>query len=181
MTENTTDYDAVVIGLGFAGIYQLHKLRDELGLRVRAFEKGSGVGGTWFWNRYPGAMSDTESPFYRYSFDEELLNEWDWHKKYIEQPDILAYLEEVVRRHDLMKDIQLNTEITGLEFDENRALWTVRSADGRQWTARYVVTALIRRHGPRAARGDEHAGHQGHQRLRRPPRPHFPVALRSLD
>ncbi|MGO2749550.1 MAG: flavin-containing monooxygenase [Pseudoclavibacter sp.] len=142
MTETKTDYDAVVIGLGFAGIYQLHKLRDELGLSVRAFEKGSGVGGTWFWNRYPGAMSDTESPFYRYSFDDELLKEWDWSRKYIDQPDILAYLEEVVRRHDLMKDIQLDTEITSMTYDESAEVWTVTSASGQSWTARFIVTAL---------------------------------------
>ncbi|TWX36272.1 NAD(P)/FAD-dependent oxidoreductase [Frigoribacterium sp. ACAM 257] len=113
-----------------------------LGLRVRAFEKGDGVGGTWFWNRYPGAMSDTESPFYRYSFDEALLQEWSWERKYIDGPDILAYLEAVVDRHDLLKDIQLSTEITGMTFDEEAETWTVTSAAGESWTARYVVTSL---------------------------------------
>ena len=142
MTETRTDYDAVVIGLGFAGIYQLHTLRNTLGLRVRAFEKGSGVGGTWFWNRYPGAMSDTESPFYRYSFDDEFLKEWSWDRKYIDQPDILEYLEAVVDRYDLRRDIQLDTEITSLVFDDATETWTVTSVDGESWTARYVVTAL---------------------------------------
>jgi cyclohexanone monooxygenase len=142
MNETPTDYDAVVIGLGFAGIYQLHTLRDQLGLSVRAFEKGSGVGGTWFWNRYPGAMSDTESPFYRYSFDKELLEDWTWDRKYIDQPDILAYLEAVVERHDLLKDIQLDTEISSLVYDEQGQVWTATSAGGDSWTARYVVTSL---------------------------------------
>ncbi|MGW9111741.1 flavin-containing monooxygenase [Microbacterium sp. NPDC055683] len=137
-----TDYDAVVVGAGFAGLYQLYTLREELGLSVRLFEKGSGVGGTWFWNKYPGAMSDTESPFYRYSFDKELLQEWTWSRKYIDQPDILAYLEEVVRRHDLARDIQLDSEVTRIALDEETSIWTLTTADGESVTARYVVTAL---------------------------------------
>jgi cation diffusion facilitator CzcD-associated flavoprotein CzcO len=141
-TTHPTDYDAVVIGAGFGGIYQLHKLRDELGLRVRGFEKGSGIGGTWFWNRYPGAMSDTESPYYRYSFDDEFLQEWEWSRKYIDQPDILRYLEAVVDRYDLRKDFQLNTEVNSLAFDEATETWTVSLSTGESVTARYVVTAL---------------------------------------
>lgn len=141
-TTHTTDFDAIVIGAGFGGIYQLHTLRDQLGLTVRGFEKGAGVGGTWFWNRYPGAMSDTESPYYRYSFDDELLQEWDWSRKYIDQPDILRYLEEVVDRLDLRKDIQLNTEITSIVFDEGTETWTVTTGAGESFTATYVVTAL---------------------------------------
>lgn len=141
-TTHTTDFDAIVIGAGFGGIYQLHTLRDQLGLTVRGFEKGAGVGGTWFWNRYPGAMSDTESPYYRYTFDDELLQEWDWSRKYIDQPDILRYLEEVVDRLDLRKDIQLNTEITSIVFDEGTETWTVTTGAGESFTATYVVTAL---------------------------------------
>ena len=87
------DYDAIVIGAGFGGIYMLHKLRNELGLTVRAFEKGGGVGGTWYFNRYPGAKSDTEGFVYRYSFDKDLLQDYDWPTRYLDQPDILAYLE----------------------------------------------------------------------------------------
>lgn len=142
MTTKDVDYDAIVIGAGFGGIYQLHTLRDDLGLKVRAFEKGAGIGGTWWWNRYPGAMSDTESPFYRYSWDTEFLQEWDWDHKYIHQPDILRYLEAVVDRWDLRKDIQLNTEITSLAYDEATDTWTAGSKSGETWTARYVVTAL---------------------------------------
>ena len=141
-SPHITDYDAIVIGAGFAGIYQLHTLRDKLGMRVRAFEKGSGIGGTWFWNKYPGAMSDTESPYYRYSFDDGLLQDWNWTRKYINQPDILAYLQEVVARFDLAKDIQLDTEITSMEFDEESEIWTVGTEAGESFTTRYLVTAL---------------------------------------
>lgn len=142
MTTMDVDYDAIIIGAGFGGMYQLHSLRDDLGLKVRVFEKGAGVGGTWWWNRYPGAMSDTESPFYRYSWDDEFLQEWSWDRKYINQPDILRYLEAVVDRWDMGKDIQLNTEITSIVYDEASSTWTVGSEAGETWTARYVVTAL---------------------------------------
>jgi cyclohexanone monooxygenase len=138
----STDLDAVVIGAGFGGIYMLHQLRDELGLRVRAFDSAGGVGGTWFWNRYPGAMSDTESFVYRYSFDRELLEEWDWNTRYLDQPDILAYLEAVVERHDLAKDIQLNTMVDAAVFDEASNTWTVTTGTGETFRARYVVSAL---------------------------------------
>ncbi|BEJ11196.1 hypothetical protein CspHIS471_0106180 [Cutaneotrichosporon sp. HIS471] len=138
---NNVDYDAVIIGAGFAGLYQLYKLRDRLGLNVHLFEKGSGIGGTWFWNKYPGAMSDTESPFYRYSFDDDFLADWDWQRKYVDQPDILAYLEETVRRFDLGRNIELNTEVTGMVWSDD-GHWSVRTADGRIVTSTYVVTAL---------------------------------------
>jgi cyclohexanone monooxygenase len=141
-TTRTPDVDAIVIGAGFGGIYMLHKLRNELGLTVKAFEKGGGVGGTWYFNRYPGAKSDTEGFVYRYSFDKDLLQEWDWRTRYLDQPDILAYLEHVVERYDLARDIQLNTEVTGATFDEDTDLWTVTTADGNEVTSRYVVNAL---------------------------------------
>lgn len=141
MTHLQFDFDAVVIGAGFAGLYALRKLRDELGLSVRLFEKGSGVGGTWFWNRYPGAMSDTEAPFYRYSFDDELLATDTWKRRYISQPDILAYLERVASHLDLLRDCQLNTEVTALQWDDRAACWNITTSGG-QFTARYVVTAL---------------------------------------
>ena len=99
----TPDVDAIVIGAGFGGIYMLHKLRNELGLTVQAFEKGGGVGGTWYFNRYPGAKSDTEGFVYRYSFDKDLLQEWDWTTRYLDQADVLAYLEHVVDRYDLRR------------------------------------------------------------------------------
>src|SRR6188472_3421566 len=117
------DFDAIVIGSGFGGIYMLHKLRNELGLKVRAFEKGGGIGGTWYFNRYPGAKSDTEGFVYRYSFDKDLLQDYDWTTRYLEQEDILEYLDHVVDRFDLRRDIQLNTEVVGAQFDEARSVW----------------------------------------------------------
>jgi cation diffusion facilitator CzcD-associated flavoprotein CzcO len=136
------DVDAIVIGAGFGGIYMLHKLRNELGLTVKAFEKGGGVGGTWYFNTYPGAKSDTEGFVYRYSFDKDLLQEWDWTTRYLDQPDVLAYLEHVVERYDLARDIQLDTEVTGAAFDEHTDLWTVTTSTGETLTSRYVVNGL---------------------------------------
>ncbi|NJP27328.1 NAD(P)/FAD-dependent oxidoreductase [Microbispora sp. SCL1-1] len=120
----------------------LHKLRNELGLRVRAFDRAGGVGGTWYWNRYPGAMSDVEGFVYRYSFDKQMLQEWNWTTKYTPQRELLAYLEAVVAKHDLGRDIQLNTGIESAVFDESRGVWTVGTDTGESFTARYVVTAL---------------------------------------
>ena len=100
----TADVDAIVVGAGFGGIYMLHKLRDELGLSAKVFEKGGGVGGTWYFNKYPGAKSDTEGFVYRYSFDRDLLQEWNWNTRYLDQPDVLAYLEHVVERYDLARE-----------------------------------------------------------------------------
>ena len=141
-TVATPDVDAIVIGAGFGGIYMLHKLRNERGLSVKAFEKGGGVGGTWYFNKYPGAKSDTEGFVYRYSFDKDLLQEWDWNTRYLDQPDVLAYLEHVVDRYDLGRDIQLNTEVTSAVFDDDTELWTVTTDDGKSLTARYLVNAL---------------------------------------
>ncbi|WP_396452933.1 flavin-containing monooxygenase [Actinomadura sp.] len=140
--DSRTDYDAVVIGAGFGGIYMLHKLRNELGLTVRAYDRAGGVGGTWYWNRYPGALSDTEGFVYRYSFDKDLLQEYDWSSRYLKQPDILAYLEHVVERFDLAKDIQLNTGVTAAAFDEGANSWTITTDRGETVTATYLVTAL---------------------------------------
>ncbi|MFI0421299.1 flavin-containing monooxygenase [Spongiactinospora sp. 9N601] len=135
-------FDAIVIGAGFGGIYAVHKLRNELGLRVRCFDKADGVGGTWYWNRYPGAMSDTESLVYRYSFDRELAQELAWNRRYIPQRDILGYLQAVVDRYDLGKDIQLNTTVEAAVYDEEAKLWTVTTDGGESFSARYLVSAL---------------------------------------
>ncbi len=141
-TTSTPDVDAVVVGAGFGGIYMLHKLRNELGMDAIAFEKGGGVGGTWYFNRYPGAKSDTEGFVYRYSFDEDLLQEWDWNTRYLDQPDVLAYLEHVVDRYGLREHFRLNTEVTAAAFDEEHDLWRITTADGAQTSARYLVNAL---------------------------------------
>ncbi|TWI48268.1 cation diffusion facilitator CzcD-associated flavoprotein CzcO [Pseudomonas duriflava] len=136
------NYDAIVIGAGFGGIYMLKKLRDELGLKVRAFDKAGGIGGTWFWNRYPGALSDTESFVYCFSWDRELCQEWNITTRYLTQPQILSYLNHVVDRHDLRRDIQLETGITSAVFDEQSCCWLVIADDGHQYSAKYLVTAL---------------------------------------
>ena len=109
-TEAQTDFDAVVVGAGFGGLVMLHRLR-ERGFRTRVFEAGSGIGGTWFWNRYPGARCDIESMEYSYQFSEELQQEWEWSERYATQPEILRYIEHVADRFDLRRDIQLDTRV----------------------------------------------------------------------
>lgn len=138
----TTHHDAIVIGAGFGGLYALKKLRDGMGLDVRLFDKADGVGGTWHWNRYPGALSDTETFTYCYSCDPELLQEWDLETRYVNQPQILRYLEHVTDRWKLRDDIQLNTGITAAHFDEDDGLWHVETDTGEQQSAKYLITAL---------------------------------------
>ncbi len=116
--EQTTDaVDVVVVGAGFAGLYALHRLRGQ-GLSVRVFEAADGVGGVWYWNRYPGARCDVESVDYSYSFDSDLEQEWNWTEKYATQPEILAYLNHVADRFDLRRDIRFSTRVTDAVFDE---------------------------------------------------------------
>jgi cyclohexanone monooxygenase len=133
-------YDAVVVGAGFAGLYALHRLRGD-GLRVRVLEAGSGIGGTWFWNRYPGARCDVESLDYSYSFSEELQQEWSWSERYPAQPELLRYLEHVADRFGLWPDIQLDTRVVAAEFDEEAGEWTVTTEAGEAFTARFCVMA----------------------------------------
>ena len=121
------DVEAVVIGAGFSGLYMLHRLRNVMGPTVRLFEVGDGVGGTWYWNRYPGARSDSDSYVYCYSFDEDLLQKWTWSERYPEQHEIRAYLEHVAERFDLNRDITLGTRVTAAAFDEETGTWTVKS------------------------------------------------------
>jgi cyclohexanone monooxygenase len=134
------DVDAIVVGAGFAGLYALHRLR-ELGLSVQAFEAGSGVGGTWFWNCYPGARCDVESVDYSYSFSEELEQEWSWSERYPSQPELLRYLNHVADRFDLRGDIQLETRVTAAAFDEETNRWTVTTDDGARHRAQFCVMA----------------------------------------
>ncbi len=133
-------YDAVIVGAGFAGIYQLYSLR-KIGMTARVLEAGSGIGGTWFWNRYPGARCDVESLDYSYSFDDQLQQEWDWSERYATQPEILRYVHEVARRFDLMRDIQLNARVTEAHFNEGTGRWDVATAAGDRFTATYVIMA----------------------------------------
>jgi cyclohexanone monooxygenase len=115
--EQTGAFDAVIVGAGFAGMYMLHRLRG-MGFSVRVFEAGSGVGGTWYWNRYPGARCDVESMQYSYQFLEELQQEWVWSKRYAPQPEILRYANHVADRFDLRRDIQFDTRVHSAAFDE---------------------------------------------------------------
>ncbi|CAM2999511.1 NAD(P)/FAD-dependent oxidoreductase [Prescottella defluvii] len=139
-TSDAASYDAVVVGAGIAGIYAVHRLREQ-GLTVRAFEAGSGVGGVWFWNRYPGARCDVESVDYSYSFSPELEQEWDWSEKYATQPEILAYLEHVVDRFDIRRHIQFDTRVTSAVLDEDTLRWTVSTDRGDVVSARFFVVA----------------------------------------
>jgi cation diffusion facilitator CzcD-associated flavoprotein CzcO len=148
MLEVTTDavgaveFDAVIVGAGFAGLYAIHRLRNELGLSVRAFEAGDDVGGTWYWNRYPGARCDSDSYIYCYTFDEALLQEWEWSERYPQQPEILRYLEHVAARFDLRRSIQFQTRVTDALYDESDKRWTIRSGNGDVVTAQYLISAV---------------------------------------
>ena len=136
------DVDAVVVGAGFGGLYAVHKLRNELGLSVRAYDNASDVGGTWFWNRYPGALSDTESFCYRYSFDKDLLKQGKWTSRYLTQPEIIEYLNGFADKYDLRRTYRFNTKVTATHFDERTGLWRVTTDRGEQVTAKYLVTGL---------------------------------------
>ncbi len=143
--ENTAappggDFDAVVVGAGFAGLYMLHRLRG-MGLTARVFEAGSGVGGTWQWNRYPGARCDVESLEYSYQFSDELQQEWVWTERYASQPEILRYVNHVADRFDLRRDIGFDTRVTSATFDEAEGRWVVETDDGLRVTATYCVMA----------------------------------------
>jgi len=140
--ERATDFDAVIVGAGFSGLYALHNLRNEMGLSARVYEAGDGVGGTWYWNRYPGARSDTSSWIYCYSFDEGLLQEWQWSERYPQLQEVLSYLEHVAERFDLNRDIQLGTRVTAATFDEETERWEVRTDKGDVVSARFLIAAL---------------------------------------
>ncbi|WP_424814170.1 flavin-containing monooxygenase [Roseococcus sp. YIM B11640] len=138
--RNTEHFDVVVVGAGFAGLYLLHKLRG-MGLSAVALEAADGVGGTWYWNRYPGARCDVESMQYSYSFDEALQQEWRWSERFATQPEILRYANHVADRFDLRRDIRFETRVTGAEFDAARDLWTARTEKGASFTGRFCVMA----------------------------------------
>ncbi len=132
--------DVVVVGAGLGGLYALHRLR-RMGLTARAFEAGSGVGGTWFWNRYPGARCDVESLEYSYAFSDELQQEWTWPERYGTQPEILRYINHVADRFDLRRDVQLNTRVVSATFNEATRLWTVKTDKGDVVTAPFCIMA----------------------------------------
>jgi cyclohexanone monooxygenase len=138
--EDLSRFDVIVVGAGFAGLYALYRLRG-LGLSVRVLEAGDGIGGTWFWNAYPGARCDVESYEYSYSFSPELDQDWRWSERYATQPDILAYIEHVADRFNLRPDIQLATRVNTASYDDTRAVWSLSSETGERFEAAYVVFA----------------------------------------
>src|SRR3977135_3551872 len=138
--QQLTVIDAVVIGAGFAGMYALFRLR-KLGMTTLVFERGSDVGGTWYWNRYPGARCDTESMTYSYSFSDELEQEWNWTERYATQPEILTYARHVADRFDLRRDIRFETAVKSIVYDGALGCWLVQTERGDSVAARFCITA----------------------------------------
>ena len=137
---DSTHLDALIVGAGFSGIYMLYRLR-KLGLKVKVFEAGDGVGGTWYWNRYPGARCDVESMEYSYSFSSDLEQEWNWSERYATQPEILRYLNTVVDRFDLRGDIRFGTRVASATYDERSEQWDIRTEQGDSVRARFCIMA----------------------------------------
>ena len=141
-TPASSHLDAVIIGAGFGGLYQLYCLRDRLGLSATVLEAADGVGGTWYWNRYPGARCDSESHGYCYTFSDELVRDWEWSERYPGQPEVLRYLNHVADRFDLRRDIRFETRVTAARFDEAEDLWRIETDCGVSYTARFLITAV---------------------------------------
>src|ERR1700731_1691297 len=139
--SNARAFDVIIVGAGFSGLYMLHRMR-ELGFTVRLYEAGKGVGGTWYWNRYPGARCDVESVQYSYQFSKELEQEWEWSERYATQPEILRYANHVADRYDLRRDMQFATRVTKATFDEKENVWTVETDKRDRLVARFVITAM---------------------------------------
>ena len=175
MTQNasrnggTRDLDALIVGAGFAGMYMLHRLRG-LGFRTRVFEAGSGVGGTWYWNRYPGARCDVESMEYSYQFSDALQQEWEWSERYAAQPELLRYANHVADRFDLRRDIQFETRVKAAVFDEADGRWAIETDDGAS------DARGLRHHGDGMPVVAEHADFQGPRNVRGRALPHRPLA-----
>ncbi|WGS22656.1 MULTISPECIES: NAD(P)/FAD-dependent oxidoreductase [unclassified Bradyrhizobium] len=135
------DYDVIIIGAGLSGMYQLYRLR-EMGLRVRVFETGTGVGGTWYWNRYPGARFDSESYSYGYSFSKELLQEWEWSEHFAGQPETLRYCNYVADKFDLRRDIQFESRVTAAIYRDDTRGWQITLESGARHSCRFLITAI---------------------------------------
>jgi cation diffusion facilitator CzcD-associated flavoprotein CzcO len=138
MIRHMPDVDAVIVGAGFSGLLALHRLRSS-GLSVKVLEQGDGLGGTWYWNRYPGARCDVESFDYSYQFSEELEQDWEWSERYATQPEILRYLDHVAERFDLRRDIRFGARVAAADYDDATALWTIRTGDGTNITAHWLL------------------------------------------
>tara|TARA_R110001599_G_scaffold353859_1_gene600511 strand:- start:11549 stop:13168 length:1620 start_codon:yes stop_codon:yes gene_type:complete len=136
--DKIQEVDAVVVGAGFTGLYQLYKFR-QLGLKVQVLEAGTAVGGTWYWNRYPGARTDSESRVYQYWFSEELLDEWNWSERFPAQEETERYLNYVAKKFDLEKDIKFNSRVNAATYDENSKRWTVTTEDGSAVSCQFFV------------------------------------------
>jgi len=136
------DLDAVVIGAGFSGLFMNHRLRDTLGLDVQVIEAGSDVGGTWYWNRYPGARCDSEAYMYCFAFDRDLMQQWEWSGKYPEQPEILSYLGHVADRFDLRRNMSFDTRVRSAHFDETSNRWDIETDAGERYRSRFLITAI---------------------------------------
>lgn len=139
-TQGEESLDVAIVGAGFAGLYMLHRLRGS-GFSARVYEQAEGVGGTWYWNRYPGARCDIESMQYSFQFDPRLEQEWEWTERYAAQPEILRYAEHVADRFDLRRDIAFDTRVVSAVFDERADAWTVETDRGERAVARFCIMA----------------------------------------
>jgi len=137
---NSHKLDLIIVGAGFAGLYMLHRAR-QLGFNARILEAGQGAGGTWYWNRYPGARCDIESMQYSYQFDKALEQEWIWTERYASQPEILTYVEHVIKRFNLSHDIQYNARVASAVFDDQHSRWTVTTTQGESYDAQFCVNS----------------------------------------
>lgn len=136
------DFDALIVGAGFSGLYQLHCLRDRLGMKARVLEAADGVGGTWYWNRYPGARCDSESHSYCFYFSGELVDQWEWSERYPQQPEVMRYLNFVADKLELKRDIQFNTRVTGARYDKAANLWRVATEGGEEYSTKFLIAAV---------------------------------------
>ena len=134
------DLDALIVGAGFGGLYMLHRLR-RMGLKARVLEAGTGVGGTWYWNRYPGARCDVESVQYSFQFDDALQQDWNWTERYAAQPELLTYANHVTDRFDLRRDIEFNARVKKASFDEAQSRWVVETESGKRLSATHCIMA----------------------------------------
>ena len=139
-TAEPAEFYAIVVGAGVGGLYAIHRLR-KLGLKVRGFEAGGGVGGTWYWNRYPGCRCDVESMEYSYSFSDELQQEWRWPERYGTQPEILRYIDHVADRFDLRRNVEFNTRVKEAVFNNKTGTWTVTTDKGTAASAHFCIMA----------------------------------------
>ena len=139
---NNKEYDAIIVGAGFSGLYQLICLRDQLGMNCLVLETGDDVGGTWYWNRYPGARCDTESHAYSYYFSDELLKEWTWSERYPGHAEIRRYMNFVAEKFDLKKDILFNHKVTSAHFNEDKIYWELTTNNKLNFRSKFLITAV---------------------------------------